>query len=139
MLSRSLWTTSFLGKFPKLHTLNLSHSGVEFLQWDSTKADVPAIREIDLRGCALAGFSGDVLSVFVHLQLLHTDNFKLCSSSVLPPGFDLSHCHTTPDEVATCDLLLGSVDYRNVVGILATLAVLCNVVSLTVRACVRAT
>ena len=131
--------TSFLGKFPKLHTLNLSHSGVEVLQWNSTIKDLPAIREIDLRGCATAGFFRDVLRGFVQLQLLHTDNFKLCCSSVLPPGFDLNHCHTTPDEVATCDHLLGSVGYRTMVGVLATLAVLGNVVSLTVRVCVRAT
>ena len=131
--------TSFLGKFPKLHTLNLSHSSVELLQGNSTMADIPAIREIDLRGCATAGFHLDVLRGFVHLQLLHTDNFKLCCPSVLPPGFDLNHCHTTSDEVATCDDLLGSAVYRTMVGCLATLAVLGNVISLTVRVYVRAT
>ena len=130
---------SFLGQFPKLHTLNLSHSGMELLRWNSTLERLPAIREIDLRGCSSAGLFQDVLRGFVHLQLLHTDNFLLCCSSVLPPGFDLSHCHTTPDEVATCDHLLGSVMYRTLVGVLATLAVLGNVVSLTVRVCVRAT
>ena len=131
--------TNFLGKFPKLHTLNLSHSGVEQLQWNSTIKDLPAIREIDLRGCATAGFFRDVLRGFVHLKLLHTDNFILCCSSVLPPGFDLNHCYTTPDEVATCDDLLGSVVHRTMVGTLATLAMLGNVVSLTVRMYVRAT
>ena len=131
--------TSLLGKFPKLHTLNLSHSGVELLQLNSTIADIPAIREIDLRGCATAGFPRDVLRGFVQLQLLHTDNFKLCCPSVLPPGFDLNHCYTTPDAVATCDHLLGSVVYRAMVGTLATLAMLSNVVSLTLRVWVIAT
>ena len=131
--------TSLLGKFPKLRTLNLSYSGVELSQWNSTMADLPAILEIDLRGCVTAGFHRDVLRGFVQLHLLHTDNFKLCCSSALPPGFDLSHCYTTPDEVATCDDLLGSVVYRTLVGTLATLAVLGNVVSLTVRVWVMVT
>ena len=131
--------TRLVSLFPSLRILNFSHSGVELSQWNSSLEPVSSLREVDLRGCVTDEIPRDVLRGFLHLQLLHTDNFKLCCSSVLPPGFDLNHCHTTPDEVATCDDLLGSVVYRTMVGTLATLAVLGNVVSLIVRVCVRAT
>ena len=75
----------------------------------------------------------------VQLQLLLTDNFKLCCPSVLPPAFDLNHCHARQDGVSSCDDLLGSVTYRGAVAVLAILAVLGNVASLILRMCVRNT
>ena len=125
--------------FPSLHFLNLSHSGVKLLQWYTSQMSVASLQELDLRGCEIAKFPRDVLRGFLHLQLLHTDNFKLCCPSVLPSGFDPSHCYTTPDDVSSCDDLLGSVMYRASVAVLAILALLGNVVSLTVRVCVRST
>ena len=125
--------------FPDLKILNLSHSGVELLQWNSTLEPVSSIQQVDLRGCVVDEFSQDVIRGFLHLQLLYVDNFKLCCSAVLTPGFDLNHCHTTPDEVVSCDDLLGSITHRTMVGVLATLALLGNVVSLMVRMCVKAT
>ena len=120
---------------PSLYTLNLSHSGVDLLQWDNPDLPVPSVQELDLRGTVIAKFPRDVLRRFLHLQILFTDNFKLCCPAVLRPGFDLNSCHTTPDDVSSCDSLLGSVTYRATVGVLATLSLLGNVVSLTVRVC----
>ena len=125
--------------FPQLHTLNLSHSGVELLHWNSSQMSVSSLQELDLRGSVIAEFSQDVLRGCVQLQLLLTDNFKLCCPSVLPPAFDLSHCHARQDDVSSCDNLLGSATYRGTVAVLAILAVLGNVASLTVRVCVRNT
>ena len=125
--------------FPNLHTLNLSHSGVEFLHWNSSQMSIASLQELDLRGSVIAEFSRDVLRGCVQLQLLLTDNFKLCCPSVLPPAFDLNHCHARQDDVSSCDDLLSSVTYRGAVGVLATLAVLGNMASLTVRVCVRNT
>ena len=122
--------------FPRLHTLNLSHSGVELLHWNSSQ--MASLQELDLQGSAIAEFSRDVLKGCVQLQLLLTDNFKLCCPSVLPPAFDLNHCHTRQDDVSSCDGLLGSV-YRGAVAVLAILSVLGNMASLTVRVCVRNT
>ena len=107
----SLVIPSLFVVLPSLKTLNLSHSGVDL-------------------------FPRDVLRRFRHLQLLFTDNYKLCCPAVLRPGFDLSRCHTTPDDVSSCDNLLGSVTYRATVAVVATLSLLGNVVSLTVRVCV---
>ena len=131
--------TRLFMRFPGLLILNLSHSGVELLQWNSTLEPVSAIQQVDLRGCSVDEFSRDVIRGFLHLQLLYVSNFKLCCTAVLPPGFDLSHCHTTPDEVVSCDDLLGSITHRTMVGVLATLAFLGNVVSLMVMVCVKAT
>ena len=125
--------------FPQLHTLNLSQSGVELLHWNSSQMSMASLQELDLRGNVIAEFSRDVLRGCVQLQLLLTDNYKLCCPSVLPPAFDLNHCHTRQEEVFFCDDLLGSATYRGTVTVLAILAVLGNVASLTVRVCVRNT
>ena len=125
--------------FPQLHTLNLSHSGLKLLHWNSSQMSVASLQELDLRGSVIAEFSRDVLRGCVHLQLLLTDNFKLCCPSVLPPAFDLNHCHARQDDVSSCNDLLGSATYRGTVAVLAILSVLGNMVSLTVRVCVRNT
>ena len=125
--------------FPQLHTLNLSHSGMELLHWNSSQMSVSSLQELDLRGSVIAEFSRDVLRGCVQLQLLLTDNFKLCCPSVLPPAFDLNHCHARQDDVSSCDDLLGSVAYRGAIAALAILSMLGNMASLTVRVCVRNT
>ena len=127
---------SLLVVFPKLRSLNLSDSGAELLQWNSSQMPVESMQKLDLRGCVTAEFHQDLLRGFFQLQLFYTDDFKLCCQSVLPPGFDLRDCHVTPDDVSSCDDLLGSVSYLTGVALLATLAVLGNVVSLSVRVCV---
>ena len=119
--------------FPELATLNLSHSGVEVLLWSSTQMSVTSLRQLDLRGCLVADFPRDGLSGFLRLRRLYTDNFKLCCPSLLPPDFDLHHCHTTLVDVSSCDNLLGFVTHRTIVAVLATLAFLGNIVSLSVR------
>ena len=125
--------------FPTLQSLNLSHSGVELLQWNSSQMSETSLWDLDLRGCVITEFPRDVLSGFFHMQHLLTDDFKLCCPSVLTPGFDLNRCHVTPDDVSSCDDLLGSVMYRTAVAVLATLALLGNMVSLALRVCVRKT
>ena len=135
----SLVIPTLFAVLPSLYTLNLSHSGVDLLQWDNPDLPVPSVQELDLRGTVIAKFPRDVLRRFIHLQLLFTDNFKLCCQAVLRPGFDLNSCHTTPDVVSSCDNLLGSVTYRATVAVLATLSLLGNVVSLSVRGCADST
>ena len=125
--------------FPELYTLNLSHSGLKLVHWNSSQMSVASLQELDLRGNVIAEFSRDVLRGCVQLQLLFTDNFKLCCPSVLPPAFDLNNCHTRQDDVSSCDGLLGSLAYRATVAVLAILSVLGNVASLTVRVCMRNT
>ena len=123
--------------FPNLHTLNLSNSGVEF--FNSLQVPLTSLQELDLRGCPILEFHRDMLRGFLHLKILFADNFKLCCPSVLPSAFDLNYCHTTPDDVSSCDDLLGSVTYRATVAVLATLAIKGNVVSLALRVCVHST
>ena len=122
---------------PSLHTLNLSHSGVDLLQWNSSGLPVPSLQELDLSGSVTTDFPETLLKRFSHLQLLFANSFKLCCPAVLRPGFDLNHCHATPDDVSSCDNLLGSVTYRTIVFIVAALSVVGNVVILMVRGCVR--
>ena len=118
---------------PNLHTVNLSNSGIDRLQWNSSDLLASSLQKLDLRGCVIAEFPLDLLRRFIDLQLLFTDNFKLCCPAVLQPEFDLNSCHSTPDEVSSCDNLLGTITYRATVSVLAVLSLLGNVVSLTVR------
>ena len=125
--------------FPNLQRLNLSGNSMKLLQWNSSVETVVKLKELDLRGCVIEELSLRAVKGFLHLQLLFSDNFKLCCPSVLPSAFDLNHCHATPDDVSSCDDLLGSVTYRATVEVLATLAMVGNVVSLTLRVCVHST
>ena len=133
-VDRSLFLT-----FPSLLFLNLSHSGVELSLWNSSQMSVSSVRQLDLRGCQVSELPRDVLRGFLHLQLLHADNFKLCCPAVLPSGFDLSKCHGISDDVSSCVGLLGVGAYRNVFLVLTTLSWLGNVGSVTVRGCVVGT
>ena len=121
--------------FPELHTVNLSFCGIQ--QWNSQPVSAASVRKLDLRGCSVDGFHQDILKGFPQLQLLFTDNFKLCCPSVLPIGFDLNHCHVTPDEVSSCDDLLGVTAHRITVAVLTTLALLGNTISIALRGFVR--
>ena len=125
--------------FPCLQFLNLSHSGVELVQWNISQMSVASLQELDLRGYEIAEFPLDVLRGFLHLQLLYADNFKWCCPVVLPQEFEVSNCHMTPDDVSSCDNLLGSDSYRTTLAIVTTLALSGNIISLTVRMCVRST
>ena len=128
-----------LSVLPNLRSLNLSHSRVDPSQVNRTNPPVPLLRELDLRGCVMGEFPPDLLRGFLHLHLLFADSFKLCCPAVLRAGFDLHHCHAIPDDVSSCDNLLGSVTYRAIVVVLATLSLLGNVVSLVVRVCIGST
>ena len=128
---------SLFHMFPDLHILNLSDSSVQFL--NSLEMPATSLQELDLRGCPVVEFPRDILRGFIHLKILYADNFKFCCSSVLPPDFDFNYCHATPDDVSSCDNLLGSVTYRATVAVLATLAMVGNVMSLALRVCVHCT
>ena len=77
--------TSLIMLFTNMHSLNLSHTHLQLLQWSSSQASVAPIQELDLRGSVVAEFPRDVLRGFSKLQHLFTDNFKLCCPSVLTP------------------------------------------------------
>ena len=123
--------------FPNVRTLNLSHSRIDLLQWNSSQMPVATVQKLDLRGCVIEEFPRDALSGFHQLRLLLTDNYKLCCPSVLPPGFDPNHCRADPDDVSSCEDLLASAAHRTVVAVLAALAVLGNTASLIFRVCLN--
>ena len=120
---------------PNLNTLNLSNSGVDLLQWDSSHLRVSSIQKLDLRGCEIVEFPRDLLPRFLDLQILFADSYKLCCPAVLRPDFDLNFCHSISDVVSSCGRLLGSATYRTTVAVLATLSLLGNVVGATAKMC----
>ena len=126
-------TPTMLTAFPRLRSLNLSHSGVDHVLKGGLHA-VKKLRVLDLRGCPLTQFPGDVFQGMEQLQAVYTDNYKVCCPATLPAGFNLNNCLAPFDEVSSCDALLRSDAYRVVLSAFSALALVGNVGGALVRA-----
>ncbi|XP_070205915.1 G-protein coupled receptor GRL101-like [Littorina saxatilis] len=118
--------------FPGLHTLNLSHCGVDRITGQGLLS-LPALRVLDTEGCPMTHFPRDLLSGLDRLQSVAADNYKLCCQATLPPGFNLANCRAPFDELSSCESLLRSDLYRVFLSIFAALALLGNVGCFVVR------
>ena len=72
----------------------------------------PALMTIDLRGCPLTSFPGDLFYGLSQLHMIYADNYKLCCPRTLPLGFDEDFCLAPQSEVSSCEDLLRSDTYR---------------------------
>ena len=127
-----------LSSLPRLQTLNLSNCGIEELRWSGDN-QTSQLQVLDLRGCPVTAFPRKVFKRLTRLRKVQADDFKLCCPAVLPDGFKLSRCSAPPDEVSTCDSLIGSGTFRVMVALLAVLALLGNSVSFVVRVLIKRT
>ncbi|XP_070206255.1 G-protein coupled receptor GRL101-like [Littorina saxatilis] len=118
--------------FPGLHTLNLSHCGVDRITGQGLLS-LPALRVLDTKGCPMTHFPRDLLSGLDRLQSVAADNYKLCCQATLPSGFNLANCRAPFDEVSSCESLLRSDQYRVFLSIFAALALLGNVGCFVIR------
>ena len=62
------------------------------------------------------------------------DDYKLCCTDVLPPGFNPDNCMAPFDEVSSCESLLRSNVYRVCLSMFSTLALVGNLGSFILRA-----
>nr|KAG5695090.1 hypothetical protein BaRGS_015066 [Batillaria attramentaria] len=103
-------------KFRNLRYLNADGSGMK--------------TEDLLDNVFLVGLS---LSRLSSLQIVYTDDYKLCCEATLPEHFDVDDCHTQKNEIASCEDLLHSNLYRVSLWIFASLALVGNAGSFVSR------
>ena len=110
-LNLPVFNVSISAAFPNIQRINLSYSNVRTV----TPADfqnLSDLRVLDLRGCPFEEFHSDMFRGLQRLEVVYSDNYKLCCSATLPQGFNLKNCHAPSDEVSSCDALLRSKVYR---------------------------
>ena len=122
--------------FPALTHLNLSHTSLDRIV-DSDVGLPTSLLVLDLRGCPVTEFSPFVFRRLPDLQLVFTDNYKLCCPELLPEGFNVRQCHSTAQLISSCTALLDSDVYRVVLSVLCVLTVVGNVCTLLYRLTVR--
>ena len=118
--------------FPRLTSLNLSHSNFNDLQ-TSEFDGVPLLQKLDLRGNDIQTFSAFVFRRLTRLTHLYSDNFKLCCRQSLPENFNTEYCFAPSNAVSSCEDLLRSNVYRLCLWIFVVLSVLGNIFSLVYK------
>ena len=114
--------------FPNLRSMNLSHTGAEKVS-ETALRTLSYLNVLDMRGCPFNQFSHNVFSGLQHLEIVYSDNYKLCCSDVLPQGFNLKNCHAPSDDVSSCVALLRSNVHRVLFAFFAASSLLGNLLS----------
>ena len=89
--------------------------------------------DIDLRGCPVTYFPGDLFLGLTRLYLIRADNYKLCCPPMLPLGFEQNFCFAPQNEVSSCDDLLRSDAYRFFLWLMSLSSLIGNVGSFIFR------
>ena len=118
--------------FPNVQSINLSHSGLRSVT-PTVFRKLSSIRVLDLNGCPFEQFPRDVFNDLKQLEVVHSDNYKVCCAATLPRGFNLNNCHAPLDEVSSCDALLRSNVYRVLLALFAASSLLGNLLSFIYR------
>ena len=123
---------SVLRFFPKLQSLNLSHTYVHSVQGQGFHW-LGSLQVLDLKGCPLSTFPRSTFSGLTSLRRVFADNYKVCCPATLPMGFVGDQCIAPTDEISSCDGLLRSDLYHLALVAFATLATAGNALSLVLR------
>ena len=94
---------------------------------------LPTLTDIDLRGCPVTYFPGDLFLGLTRLNVIRTDNYKLCCPPTLPLGFDDDFCFAPQNEISSCDDLIRSDMYRSLLWLMSLSSLFGNVGSLVFR------
>ena len=100
---------------------------------DNIFSTLPELQVLDTGKSSVVEFSRTVLKPLTQLEELHSENYKLCCSLMLPEGFDPRHCHTTLGPLDSCQDLLQYDTYRASLWLFCVLSVVGNVSSLFTR------
>ena len=131
-LELSVLNFSISGIFPNVQSINLSSTGIQRAS-QGVFYTLDNLRVLDLSGCPLIQFPRDVFRGLKQLEFVYSDNYKMCCSATLPPGFNLKNCHAPSDEVSSCDALLRSNVYRVLLALFAASSLLGNLLSFVYR------
>ncbi|KAL8602213.1 hypothetical protein ACOMHN_022726 [Nucella lapillus] len=126
-----------LASFSSLRVLDLSHNKIENVEASSFHSLPKTLHVLRTEGCPIKTFPPNLFEGLNDLQTVNADNYKLCCKAMLPPGFLSENCQAPFDEVSSCEDLLRSNIYRVPLLVLASLALLGNVVSFLARTVIR--
>ena len=121
-----------LGIFPKLRSLNLSHSNVKNVLGEGFQS-LKSLQVLDVRGCPMTSIPKSMFKNLVDLRRVFADNYKLCCPAMLPEGFVTENCDAPFDEISSCDALLRSDLYRISLSVFAALSTFGNTFSFVFR------
>jgi len=121
---------SVLSALPALQTLNLSYSGVRQMTGDGLRV-MSRLRQLDLSGCSVTTLPGSAMRELQLLRSVAADDYSLCCPQLLPADFNVKNCLSPQSPLSSCDSLLGSLLHRVAVAVMASLAICCNVTTLT--------
>ena len=119
--------------FPNIQSFNLSYSDVRTIT-STAFQNLTDLRVLDLSGCLLTWFHSNVFNGLQKLEVVYSDNYRLCCSAILPIGFNLKNCHAPSDEISSCDALLRSNVYRVLWAFFSAASLLGNSLSCLHRA-----
>ena len=122
-----------LSPFENLRMLNLSGSGVNHAVSMPGFQTLLQLQVLDLRGCVLSEFPRDLFRTMAKLRYLHSDNYKVCCSAILPVHINPRNCRAPSNDISSCADLLRSNVNRMFLAIFAALALIGNLGSLFVR------
>ena len=125
------FSVSVLADFTNLQSLNLSHNRLHVLLQGFRP--LAKLRTLDLRGCPLSSFPHDVFLGLTSLAEIHSDDYKLCCSAILPEGFKADDCKAPYDFVSSCTNLLSQNVNWLLLCAFATLSVVSNIASFMIQ------
>ena len=120
-----VFNASISAMFPNVQRINLTYSDIRRVT-PTVFQNLSDLRVLDLSGCPIKQFPGDVFNGLQQLEVVHSDNYKLCCSAILPQGFNLKNCNAPPDDVSSCDALLRSNVFRALLAFFSAASLLGN-------------
>ncbi|GFN81922.1 G-protein coupled receptor grl101-like [Plakobranchus ocellatus] len=110
---------------PKLKHIMLREMGIRVLS-DHAFNGLPSLQYLDLRRNPISKFGPSVLTPLSQLRSLHTDNYRLCCSQVVPDSLKKGNCQAPTDEISSCEDILATEFFRGFLWVVAALTILGN-------------
>ena len=114
--------------FPNVQSLNLSNTGTRKVRHFVFQT-LKNLHVLDLRGCPLNHFPYNVFNRLQQLEVVYSDNYKLCCSASLPRDFNRKNCHAPSSVLSSCQELIRSNMYRILLGLLSASSLMGNLLS----------
>ena len=112
--------------FPQLQALNLSGNTIDRIL--SNGFHLPTqLQIIDFSGSTISTFPLELFQGLEYLEVIRSENYKLCCPKLLTNVSGLPRCHAPRDLVSSCEFLLRSKSYTVFVSVSSTAALLGNI------------
>ncbi|XP_070193933.1 G-protein coupled receptor GRL101-like [Littorina saxatilis] len=119
-------------QLPFLQFLNLSFTGLDQLQGTGFQS-LSSLRVIDLHGCPMTHFPRHIFRDLQQLRTVYSGSYRLCCQATLPSGFNLKNCHTSENNVSSCDRLMKYDTHAVLVAVFAAVSIIGNASGFAVR------